>query len=264
LFVNLKNKNKTKNEIMTQPLLGGLSAVVVGAAIGTGVISDKGLSLDKVKSINVDPSEVLKSAKSLNLPDIKSLKAPIIPSVSLPQTSLFDTKNIKFPDINLPNSPKINFPNLKLPDVSLPSVPSVPPLPDGMKNLGDGVGNAIGNALGNAGLKLPFSSSETKKITSVGQGPYRVPMPYIDQKIIQAERERNAQFETEKKTTAEKEIATRMQIIRDEEAQKRTKRAEEEAVRLRDEVEEIRVAALAKEKAAAQETARLKKEAEEA
>jgi hypothetical protein len=165
---------------------------------------------------------------------------------------------------------------VKLPDVSLPG---------GIKNLGDGVSNALGNALGNAGLKLPFSSSETKKITSVGQGPYRVPMPYIDQKIIQAERDRNAQFEIEKKTTAEKEVATRMQKIRDEaetrknaeldiqarqilqreeEAQKRTKSAEEEAVRLRDEVEKIRVAALAKEKAAAQETARFKKEAEEA
>ena len=256
---------------MIQPLLGGLSAVVVGAAIGTGIISDKGLSLDKVKNINVFPSEVLKSAKSLNLPDIKSLKAPIIPSVSLPQSSLFDTKmkDIKLPDINLPNSPKF----------------SVPQLPDGIKNLGDGVSNAIGNALGNAGLKLPFPSSETKKITSVGQGPYRVPMPYIDQKIIQAERERNAQLEIEKKTTAEKSVATRMQNIRDEEktrknaeldaqtrqilqredeAQKRAKSAEEEAVRLRDEVEKVRVAALAKEKAAAQETAKLKKEAEEA
>jgi hypothetical protein len=261
---------------MMQPLLGGLSAIVVGAAIGTGIISDKGLSLDKVKNINVDPSEVLKSAKSLNLPDIKSLKAPVIPPVSLPKSPLFDTENIKLPDINLPNSPKINFPNVKLPDVSLPG---------GIKNLGDGVSNALGNALGNAGLKLPFSSSETKKITSVGQGPYRVPMPYIDQKIIQAERDRNAQFEIEKKTTAEKEVATRMQKIRDEaetrknaeldiqarqilqreeEAQKRTKSAEEEAVRLRDEVEKIRVAALAKEKAAAQETARFKKEAEEA
>ena len=256
---------------MIQPLLGGLSAVVVGAAIGTGIISDKGLSFDKVKNINVDPSRVLKSAKSLNLPDIKSLKAPIIPSVSLPQSSLFDTKmkDIKLPDINLPNSPKF----------------SVPQFPDGIKNLGDGVSNAIGNALGNAGLKLPFPSSETKKITSVGQGPYLVPMPYIDQKIIQAERERNAQLEIEKKTTAEKSVATRMQNIRDEEktrknaeldaqtrqilqredeAQKRAKSAEEEAVRLRDEVEKVRVAALAKEKAAAQETARLKKEAEEA
>jgi hypothetical protein len=70
--------------------------------------------------------------------------------------------------------------------------------------------------------------------------------------------------EAEVRKNSELEIQGRRILQREEEAQKRTKRAEEEAVRLRDEVEEIRVAALAKEKAAAQETARLKKEAEEA
>jgi len=205
--------SKKKNSLLTR--IGGASAILVGAAIGTGVVSEKGIFFDNVNNVNVDPREVWKSAKSLNLPDIKSLKAPVIPSVSLPQKSLFDTKDVKLPDINLPNILNINLPDVKLPDVSLLGVPSVPVI-DRAKYLGNGVVDTIGNALRNAGVNLPSSSSDTKKITSVGQGPYRVPMPYLDHKIILAEKERKALAENEKKMTGEKEEAIRMQIMREE------------------------------------------------
>ena len=49
-----------------KPLVGGASAIAIGAAIGTGVISDKGVDLNKVPK--VDPGDVVKSVKSLELP----------------------------------------------------------------------------------------------------------------------------------------------------------------------------------------------------
>lgn len=188
--VGPNNRNK-KNDFLT-PLVGGASAVLIGVAIGTGVVNDKGISIGDIK---VDPKEILKSSKMMSLPDIKFLKAPTIPSISLPQ-------NIKL----LPN----------LLDVSAS---------EGIQNLGSGVTNAFNNAFGNSPLK-----SETKKSTSVGQGPYRVPMPYLDKKIVQAETERTAQVEADKKSESESEV-------------RRAQIAEEEAARLREEIKQIRLTA---------------------
>ena len=179
----------------TQPLVGGVSAVLIGVAIGTGVVNDKGISIGNIKDIKVDPKEILKSSKMMSLPDIKFLKAPTIPSISLPQ-------NIKL----LPN----------LLDVSAS---------EGIQNLGSGVTNAFNNAFGNSPLK-----SETKKSTSVGQGPYRVPMPYLDKKIVQAETGSTAQVEADKKSESESEV-------------RRAQIAEEEAARLREEIKQIRLTA---------------------
>jgi hypothetical protein len=286
---------------LSQPFVGGASAIAIGAAIGTGVVSDKGIDLDKIKNVP-DPSEILKSVKSLGLPDIKSLKAPAIPfaGVSFPKfeglPSLSVPKlpdiGIKLPNVNLPNAPDVKFPE----GIKMPDMPSVNvQLPDGMKNLGYAAGGAVGNALESNGIKLPTSpfAKKNPQTVSVGQGPYRVPMPYLDVKIVEAENERRALEAAEKAQAAEREEAVRILNIRREaeaqamarstlereqkeqkltegesriqrEADERVKKAEQEAARLRIEVEQTRLAASAKEKAAAEETARLKKEAETA
>ena len=92
-----------------QPLVGGASAIAVGAAIGTGVVSDKGIDLDKMKNLP-DPTGVLKSVKSFDVPDIKSLKAPAIPSVdiSLP----------KFEGLPSLSAPKVPDFEMKLPNMN--------------------------------------------------------------------------------------------------------------------------------------------------
>ena len=253
-------------------------------------MSDKGIDLDKIKNVP-DPSEIMKSAKSLGLPDIKSLKAPVIPSFpkfeGLPSVSApkLPEIGIKLPNVNLPNTPDIKFPG----GIKMPNMPSVD-VPDGMKNLGDAAGGAVGNALESIGVTLPTSPLATKnpQTASVGQGPYRVPMPYLDDKIVQAENERRALEAAEKAQAAEREEAVRILNIRREaeaqamareqskqkltqegsriqrEADERVQRAEQEAARLRAEVEQTRLAASAQKKAAADETARLKKEAETA
>jgi hypothetical protein len=280
---------------LSQPLVGGASAIAIGAAIGTGVVSDKGIDLDKIKNVP-DPSEIMKSAKSLGLPDIKSLKAPAIPSFpkfeGLPSVSAPKLPDIgsKLPNVNLPNALDIKFPG----GIKMPNMPSVN-VPDGMKNLGDAAGGAVRNALESTGITLPTSpfAKKNSQTASVGQGPYRVPMPYLDDKIVQAENERRALEAAEKAQAAEREEAVRILNIRREaqaqamarstmqreqreqkltieesriqrEANERVQRAEQEAARLRDEVAQTRLAASAQEKAAADETARLKKEAETA
>jgi len=276
------------NNLLT-PLVGGASAIAIGAAIGNGVVSDKGIDLNKMKNLP-DLSEVLKSTNSLGLPDLKSLKAPVIPTagVSFPKfEGLPSVSAPKLPDIG------IKFPNVNLPEgIKKPNLPSVT-VPDGMKSLGDAAGGAVENALESTGIKFPTSPFAKKipQITSVGQSPYRVPMPYLDQKIVDAEKEQKIQEAAEAALAAEKEEAARMQRIRQEaeteviarqnmereqesekrakeearirqEADERVKIAEQETARLRNEVEQTRFAALAKEKAAAEEAARFKKEAE--
>lgn len=284
--------------------MGGASVIAIGAAIGTGVVSDKGIDLEKIKNLP-DPSEVLQSTKSLGLPDIKSLKAPTIPSAGdilpkfegLPSVSVpkLPDNGMKLPNLNLP---KVDLPNtldVKLPEgIKMPDVASVT-VPDGIKNLGSAAGGALENALENTGLKLPESPFAKKKpqITSVGQGPYRVPMPYLDDRISEVEKERKAQEAAERVLAAEREEAARMQKIRqDAEAEvmarlnigreremqirmeaeariqqaadDRVRNAEQEAARLRAEIEQTRLDALAKEKATAEEAAQLKNEAEAA
>ena len=258
--------------------------------------------------MNVDPSEVMKSVKSLDLPDIKSLKAPVIPSggISLPKFEGLPSVSVpKFeglPSISAPKLPEIGMdlpninlqkPDLKLPDgIKMPDVSSVAAAGgDRIKSFGDSAGKAFGNALESNGIELPkypFAEKEPE-ITTYGRGPYKVPMPYLDRKIIEAEKERKAQ-ET---LAAEQQEAARIQQIREEteaqlmarqnmereqalqertqfearmkqEADDRVRNAEEEAARLRAEVEQTRLAAIAKEKAAAEETARFAKEAETA
>lgn len=292
---NKKDGSEKKIDLLT-PLVGGASAIAIGAAIGTGIVSDKGVDLSKMNK--PDLREVLKSAKSLGLPDIKSLKAPSIPSVdvSLPKfegvPSLTTPKlpdiAIDFPDVSFPKVPDVKLPK----EMKMPDVPSLNvPIPDGMKNLGDAVSGTLDGVF----------PKKKAQINSFGQGPYRVPMPYLDQKIVQAEKERKAQEAAEKALAAEMEEAARMQKIREEEAVKlqkvraeaeaefnarqvslreqeerkrvemeqriqrqadeRVKKAEEEAALLRSEVEKTRLAAVEKEKVAAEEVARLKMEA---
>ena len=214
---------------MPQPLVGGVSAIAVGTAIGTGVISDNGLNINKLPN----PSEVWESTKSLNLPDIKSLKAPVIPSVdiSLPKIG-------GLPSVSIPKLPDVNIPNLR-----------------------------------NTGLKLPKSPFEkiSQLPSSVGIDPYRVPMPYLDRKIVEAEREEKAQKAAVEVLAAEQKEAMRIQKLREEaeariqfEANSRVQNTNPEADRLRAEIERTRLDALAKEKAAAEEMTRLKQELETA
>jgi len=236
------------------------------------------------------------------------LKAPVIPSggISLPKFEGLPSVSVpKFeglPSISAPKLPEIgmNLPNINLPkpDLKLPDGIKVPDVSSvtaaggqKIKSLGDSAGKAFGNALESNGIELPKSPFAQKEpeMTTYGQGPYKVPMPYLDRKIIEAEKERKAQ-ET---LTAEQQEAARIQTIREEteaqlmarqnmereqalqertqfearmkqEADDRVRKAEEEAARLRAEVEQTRLAAIAKEKAAAEETARLAKEAETA
>eukprot|EP00535_Pseudo-nitzschia_heimii_P004551 CAMPEP_0197176980 /NCGR_PEP_ID=MMETSP1423-20130617/2738_1 /TAXON_ID=476441 /ORGANISM="Pseudo-nitzschia heimii, Strain UNC1101" /LENGTH=1486 /DNA_ID=CAMNT_0042626447 /DNA_START=168 /DNA_END=4625 /DNA_ORIENTATION=- len=274
------------------PLVGGGSAIAIGAAIGSGVINDKGVDLSNLKNL-ADPSEVLKSAKSLGFPDVKSLKAPNIPSagVSFPK---FDG----LPSISSPELPDVNLPgvlDLKMPKgLKMPTVPPVNvPISDGMKSLGDTASGALDGFF-----------SKKIQVNSVGQGPYRVPMPYLDQRIVEAEKERRAQEAAEKALAAEIEEASRIQKIREEEAAKmqtmrseveaelmarqniqreeeaqrraeiesriqneadgRVKKAEEEAAILRSEIEKARLEAAKSERTAEDEAKRLKKEVEAA
>ncbi len=248
-----------------KPLVGGASAIAIGAAIGTGVISDKGVDLNKMPK--VDAGDVMKSVKSLDLPDIKSLKAPTIPSggISLPK---FD----QLPSVSVPKLPElaVQLPNIKLPaasDLNLPDVPSVS-IPGAVKGL-ENTAKVVGNAFENSGIELPsspFAEKETK-MTTYGRGPYEVPMPYLDRQVVEAENQRRAQ-EAE---AAEKAEAARVLKIQQEaearikqDADARVKKAEDEAARLRAEVEQTRLAAVEKEKAASEETARLRMEAEAA
>lgn len=271
--------NKKKNDYLT-PLVGGASAVLIGAAVGSGVIVEKGVSLDAINNgINFDPKELLKSSKELKLPDIKSLQQPNIPSLPLPQ--------------------KVNLPKLsaKPPYVYLPTV-SVPEVLKGVIRRFDT-------------LQM---TTETKIVDSVGQGPYRVPMPYMDQQLIEAEESRAARaVEAEKLKVAEieatkvkeqealvlemrqreqaalKRAEDQAQLLseqedrafyaeqeasrfRDEieqielrnlENNDRAKFAEEETARLRNEIEQIRKSAEAKEKFTVQETAELRAQAED-
>jgi len=251
-------EKEKKNRFLT-PLVGGASAIAVGAAIGSGVVSDKGLDFDKLKNLP-DPSKILESTKSLGLPDIKALRAPAIPSdgISLPKFEGLSLPSPKLPDVGIPDV------GLKLPDVKLPSAPSVKiNVPNGVKNLGDAAGDAIGEALDGTGLKLPSNPFEKKPQTppSVGMGPYKVPMPYLDQQIVQAKRE-----------AAEKEEAARIQKIKEEEqarvkaeeeAMAQRAREREQALKERAEAEAlIRKQAEERVQKAEQETARLRTEAE--
>ena len=285
---------------LAKPLVGGASAIAIGAAIGTSVVSDKGIDLNKVNSAN--PGEVWKSVKSLDLPDIKSLKAPVIPSggisfpkfEGLPSVSAPKLPEIgmKLPKINIPNTPDFKLPEgIKMPDVPFVSIPGA----DRIKDLGSTASKAVGNVFESNGIELPRSpfAEKTPEITTYGQGPYQVPMPYLDRQVIDAENQLKAQEAAESAQFAEKAEAARIQQIREEteaqvmarqtmqrerdlaknveyeerikqDADARVRRAEEEAARLRAEVEQTRLVALEKEKAAAEVTARLKKEAEAA
>jgi len=243
---------KKKNRFLT-PLVGGASAIAVGAAIGSGVVSDKGVDFDKLKNLP-DPSKILESTKSLGLPDIKALRAPAIPSdgISLP----------KFEGLSLP-SPKLPDVGLKLPDVKLPSAPSVKiNVPNGVKNLGDAAGDAIGEALDGTGLKLPSNPFENKPQTppSVGMGPYKVPMPYLDQQIVQARKEAAEKEAARIQKMKEEEQA---RVKAEEEAMAQRAREREQALKERAEAE-ARIRKQAEERAqkAEQETARLRTEAE--
>jgi len=231
-----------KNKYL-KPLVGTASALAVGALLAsTGTVSDKGVDLSKLKNLP-DPTKVFESTKSLGFPDIKALKAPAIPS----------------PGISLPKFEGVSAP--KLPEVKLPEGIKIN-VPDGVKNIGDSASGAIDDALDGVGLKLPPSPFAKKsQVVSVGAGPYRVPMPYLDEQVVQA-----------KKEAAEKEEADRIQKIKAEEAARKKaedlviaqqnkerelalkQRAEEEA-RIRQEAD-VRV------KKAEQETALLRAEAE--
>ena len=291
MYVALFVPRMVKFDVL-KPLIGGGSALAIGAAIGTGVVNDKGVDLSKLKNVP-DPSEVLESVKSLDLPDIKSLKAPNIPSagVSFPKfEGLPSISAPQLPDVNLPDALDLKLPKgIKMPNVAPINVP----IPDGMKNLGDAATGALDGVF-----------SKKTQVTSVGQGAYRVPMPYLDQRIVQAEKERRAQEAAEKALAAEIEEAARMQKLREEEAAKiqkiraeteaefiarqniereeeaqrraeieariqreadgRVKVAEDEAATLRSEVEKARLEAAEREKAAVDEATRLKKEVESA
>jgi len=281
------NDSEKTLDLLT-PLISGASAIAIGAAISTGVVSDQGIDLGKMKNL-LDPSVVLKSTNSLGLSDIESLKAPVIPSTGVSFPKFDGLPSIKLPNVNLPNTLDVkSLEGIKMPSVTVP-------VPDGIKNLGGAAGAAVGNALESTGIKFPTFPYATKQpqITSVGQGPYRVPMPYLDLKVVEAEKELKAQEAAEKALAVEKEAAARVQIIREEagaeaiarqsiereqeaqkrageearirrEADERVNKAEQEAARLRTEVQQTRLGALAKEKAAAEEAVRLKKEAETA
>ena len=226
----------------------------------------------------VDAGEVMKSVKSLDLPDIKSLKAPTIPSggISLPK---FD----QLPSVSAPKLPdlSVQLPNINLPgasDLKLPDVPSVS-IPGAVKGLGN-TAKAVGNAFENSGIELPSSPFAEKKpqMTTYGRGPYEVPMPYLDRQVVEAENQRRAEAEAARaqkmQQEAEAQVLQRQSMQREQELQEqarikqeadaRVKKAEDEAARLRAEVEQARLAAIETEKAASVETARLRMEAEAA